>query len=122
MDTECHSPDSSQPTCLWCGRAFTPRTTGGSPQRFDSASCRHAFGSAARAWACVLVDAHLLTVEVLKLTVTSARAVSGPKIGGSRRNLGDHRAIPAFHIASTESPTPVVRGGQDADLGVADAA
>src|SRR4051812_40197404 len=41
---------STKPVCLWCGRAFTPRTSGGSPQRFCSTGHRQAFWVAARRW------------------------------------------------------------------------
>lgn len=38
-------------TCLWCNRAFPPRATGGSAQRFCSPGHRHEFHKAARRWA-----------------------------------------------------------------------
>jgi len=36
--------------CLWCGRAFTPRATGGKAQRFCRPACRRAFDAAGRRW------------------------------------------------------------------------
>jgi hypothetical protein len=67
-----------QPTCLWCGRSFKPRTTGGSAQRFCSAAHRHAFGSAARRWAVRVVEAGLVSVETFKAAGSSVRAVGTP--------------------------------------------
>src|ERR1043166_1388422 len=43
--------------CLWCGRAFRPRTTGGSAQRFCSTEHRHAFWIAARRWTIRALEA-----------------------------------------------------------------
>jgi hypothetical protein len=37
--------------CLWCRDSFTPRASGGKPQRFCSADCRTVFHKAARVWA-----------------------------------------------------------------------
>jgi len=36
--------------CLWCGRAFAPRATGGSAQKFCSTGHRQEFWIAARRW------------------------------------------------------------------------
>jgi hypothetical protein len=36
--------------CLWCGRAFQSRATGGSAQKFCSTAHRQAFWIAARRW------------------------------------------------------------------------
>jgi hypothetical protein len=52
--------------CPWCDRAFQPRTSGGTDQRFCSAVCRTAFWSAARRWVMRAVDAGLLSTDVLK--------------------------------------------------------
>jgi hypothetical protein len=60
--------------CLWCGRLFRVRQTGGSPQQFCSSTHRHAFGSAARRWATLAVEAGLLPIEALKATGSSAHA------------------------------------------------
>jgi len=63
-----HQQASSTRThCLWCGRAFEPRTTGGSPQRFCSTGHRQAFWIAARRWTMRAVEAGLLSVECLKV-------------------------------------------------------
>jgi endogenous inhibitor of DNA gyrase (YacG/DUF329 family) len=37
--------------CPWCSRPFTPRRSGGKPQRFCSPQCRRAFERELRAWA-----------------------------------------------------------------------
>src|SRR4051794_26140755 len=52
--------------CLWCGRTFSPRATGGSAQRFCSTGHRQAFWIAARRWTMRAVEAGLLSVECLK--------------------------------------------------------
>ena len=46
--------------CLWCGRAFTPRVTGGSAQKFCSTGHRQKFWIAARRWTMRAIDAGLL--------------------------------------------------------------
>jgi len=60
-------PSTTKPQCLWCQRAFTPRTTGGSPQRFCSTGHRQAFWIAARRWTMRAVEAGLLNVDCLKV-------------------------------------------------------
>ena len=44
-------PRMSVTKCLWCGRAFTARATGGAPAKFCSAAHRTAYHSAIRHWA-----------------------------------------------------------------------
>jgi hypothetical protein len=39
------------PHCPWCEHRFTPRRTGGKPQRFCRNACRRAFERELRAWA-----------------------------------------------------------------------
>lgn len=63
--------------CLWCGRSFAPRRTGGSKQLYCCAAHRHALGSAARAWAIAAVEAGVISVSLLKAGVSSARASRG---------------------------------------------
>jgi len=64
------APLSAQPsggaTCVWCGRPFAPRRTGGSAQRFCSAGHRNAFWAAGRRWTMRALEAGLISVEVLK--------------------------------------------------------
>jgi hypothetical protein len=61
--------------CAWCGRAFAPRTTGGTEQRFCRAACRNAFWSAARSWVLVAFESGLLSTDVLKAAQSSVHAV-----------------------------------------------
>ena len=58
---------SGHARCLWCQRAFTPRSTGGSPQRFCSTGHRQAFWIAARRWTMRAVEAGLLNVDCLRV-------------------------------------------------------
>jgi len=61
-------PPKAKTDCLWCGRVFTPRMTGGSPQRFCSTGHRQAFWVAARRWTMRAVEAGLLNVDCLKVS------------------------------------------------------
>jgi hypothetical protein len=60
--------------CLWCGRAFKPRSTGGSVQRFCSTAHRQQFWIAARRWTMRAIEAGLLSVDCLKASHTSVHA------------------------------------------------
>src|SRR5437016_5311081 len=51
--------------CLWCDRAFTPRMTGGSAQRFCCTGHRQKFWIAARRWTMRAIEAGLLSVDVI---------------------------------------------------------
>lgn len=64
--------------CLWCTLPFTPRRSGGKPQRFCSPFCRHQFWSATRRWVMKALDAGLLSVSVLKGIPSNVRVVSAP--------------------------------------------
>src|SRR5580700_6850379 len=64
--------------CLWCGRAFTPRTSGGSAQRFCCSAHRQSFWIAARRWTMRAIDAGLLSVDCLKASPTSVHADRTP--------------------------------------------
>jgi hypothetical protein len=68
----------TKPHCLWCGWAFTPRTSGGSAQRFCCSSHRQAFWIAARRWTMRAIDAGLLSVDCLKASPTSVHADRTP--------------------------------------------
>jgi hypothetical protein len=61
--------------CRWCSRPFTSRRSGGSAQRFCSARCRHAFGTAARRLVMQAVEEGTIPVEALRANQTSAHAV-----------------------------------------------
>lgn len=82
--------------CIWCGHSFTPRTSGGTAQRFCCPSHRHAFGSAARRWATLAVERGLITVEMLKAAPTSARAVCGEAIRGDEADVGQQQMSGAW--------------------------
>src|SRR6516162_7964304 len=60
--------------CLWCGKTFTPRVTGGSAQKFCSTGHRQEFWIAARRWTMRAIDAGLLSVDCLKASHTSVHA------------------------------------------------
>jgi hypothetical protein len=61
--------------CLWCDRHFTPRTTGGSAQRFCCTRHRQQFWIAARRWTMRAIEAGLLSVDCLKASHASVHAV-----------------------------------------------
>jgi len=59
---------------LWCDRAFTPRATGGSTQKFCCTGHRQQFWIAARRWTMRAIEAGLLSVDCLKASQTSVHA------------------------------------------------
>jgi hypothetical protein len=63
--------------CLWCGRAFKPRSTGGSAQKFCGTGHRQEFWIAARRWTMRAIDAGLLSVDCLKASQASVHAAGG---------------------------------------------
>src|ERR1051326_5074659 len=65
---------SDKLNCLWCGRAFTARATGGSAQRFCSTEHRKAFWTAARRWTMRAIETGLLSVECVKAAQSSVHA------------------------------------------------
>src|SRR5215472_16650355 len=60
--------------CLWCDRTFTPRTTGGSAQKFCCTEHRQEFWIAARRWTMRAIEVGLLSVDCLKASHTSVHA------------------------------------------------
>jgi hypothetical protein len=50
---------ASDTCCLWCGRTFTPRATGGSAQKFCCTGHRQQFWIAARRWTMRAIEAGL---------------------------------------------------------------
>ena len=60
--------------CLWCDRVFTPRTTGGSAQKFCCTGHRQQFWIAARRWTMRAIEAGLFSVDCLKASHTSVHA------------------------------------------------
>ena len=68
-----HQP-ARDPRCLWCGKTFTPRVTGGSAQKFCCTGHRQEFWIAARRWTMRAIDAGLLSVDCLKASHMSVHA------------------------------------------------
>jgi hypothetical protein len=66
---------NAKPSCFWCQRPFSARTSGGSPQRFCSPLHRRTFFAAARAWALLAVERGIVTVETLQAAQTSVISV-----------------------------------------------
>jgi hypothetical protein len=68
----------SQPACdarcLWCGRTFASRTTGGSAQKFCCTDHRQQFWIAARRWTMRAIEVGLLSIDWLKAAHTSVHA------------------------------------------------
>jgi hypothetical protein len=60
--------------CLWCGRTFSSRTTGGSNQKFCCTGHRQQFWIAARRWTMRAIEAGLVSVDCLKAFHTSVHA------------------------------------------------
>src|SRR5437763_17139021 len=89
METSSELLPNSQPHCLWCGRAFTPRATGGSAQRFCCLEHRKAFWTAVRRWTMRAIETGLLSVECLKATQTSVHAAGGTLRGEERAGRGE---------------------------------
>jgi hypothetical protein len=75
---ETPSQSPARAYCLWCGRAFIPRATGGSAQKFCSTRHRQDFWIAARRWTLMALDAGLLSVDCLKAIQTSVHAETAP--------------------------------------------
>src|ERR1700686_3210694 len=71
---------AEQVHCLWCGRAFRRRTTGGSAQRFCCLAHRKAFWTAARRWTMRAIETGLLSVDCLKAVQTSVHAAPGASL------------------------------------------
>jgi hypothetical protein len=85
--------------CLWCGRAFTPRATGGKRQRFCRPACRRALDAAGRRYIEVALVAGTLTIPELRNASRTTRA------------LGGMRKIPPKPIGRYPSPqTRFTRG------------
>ena len=78
-------------TCVWCGSPFSPRATGGKPQRFCGESCRREFWQKLREWALLAVDTGLLPVEALKRAGSNGGVASAPN--GKRSVLAECEAL-----------------------------
>jgi hypothetical protein len=66
---------ASHARCLWCRQTFTPRSTGGSAQKFCCTGHRQQFWIAARRWTMRAIEAGLLSVDCLKPSHTSVHAI-----------------------------------------------
>ena len=75
--------------CLWCGRTFMPRATGGSAQRFCCVGHRQQFWIAARRWTMRAIEAGLLSVDCLK----GRRACTLPERRSGSRVTSDGRSL-----------------------------
>jgi hypothetical protein len=73
--------------CLWCGRAFTPRATGGKRQVFCRPFCRRALDAAGRRYIEVALADGALTVVDLKNAPRAMRALL-PGAASSRADDG----------------------------------
>jgi hypothetical protein len=59
------------PACEWCGVVFAPRQSGGTPQRFCSATHRNAYHTAVRLYGDDLVRRGVITMADLKAFQTA---------------------------------------------------
>ena len=53
-----------EPRCLWCDRTFTPRSTGGSTQKFCCTGHRQQFWIAARRWTMRAIEVGLYSRSI----------------------------------------------------------
>jgi hypothetical protein len=84
--------------CLWCGRAFAPRRSGGRTQRFCGTRCRRGFDAGLRAWTLAELAAGRLTVDNIRRRSPATRAlrrVRSGMIGEARCTGGDLLPRPA---------------------------
>src|SRR5437660_5830150 len=70
--------------CLWCDRTFSPRTTGGSAQRFCCTGHRQQFWIAARRWTMRAIEAGRLLEGVSDERARSLRGILIPGKDGLR--------------------------------------
>ena len=61
--------------CLWCGRNFTPRTTGGHAQRFCRLPCRRAYDAAGRRFVAEAIACGLLSLDQIRNGAAATRAL-----------------------------------------------
>jgi hypothetical protein len=80
------------PVCDWCSRPFTPRRTGGRPQRFCSERCRRASEKAMREWAQQELAAGRVTIAEIKRERWSELAPTNPCPGATCPS-GEPRAL-----------------------------
>jgi hypothetical protein len=98
-------PRASAGTCVWCGRPFTPRCTGGSAQRFCTSGHRQAFWAAARRWTMRAIEAGLLSVDCLKAAQASVHA--GSEVFYERVRAGNWSNRHRLHQTVAGSTEPI---------------
>jgi len=78
--------------CLWCGRNFTPSTTGGHAQRFCRLPCRRAYDAAGRRFVAEAIACGLLSLDQIRNGAPEAcTLLPGPFSSGA-----DHKkTVPA---------------------------
>jgi hypothetical protein len=117
-------------TCIWCGRLFATRRTGGSPQRFCRSEHRNAFWTAARRWAERAVAIGVVTIAELRAGATCTlspprqRLVHGRGYGGDLTVMLDvpARAVAMLRRAGWLAGPASQDGVSDAIIAVIDAA
>ena len=68
-------PDPPDRACMWCGKGFAPRVSGGKPQMFCHEVCRRAFDAAGRRWVAEAIAAGTLTLDALRNGAVTTRAL-----------------------------------------------
>jgi hypothetical protein len=63
-------------TCMWCGKPFALRRSGGTEQRFCAPGCRRAFHAKLRGWSERMFAAGAITLDDLKTDAPTARALA----------------------------------------------
>jgi len=56
--------------CFWCEAPFTPRASGGRPQRFCSAGCRRAYSAAVWAYVSRAIEEGAIATPALRARAT----------------------------------------------------
>jgi len=84
FETRAEELATTRPLCPWCERSFTPRGTGGRPQRFCCERCRRAYERELRAWARNQIAAAGVTPTQLQ----RARSLGRPDLGASAKVAG----------------------------------
>ena len=94
--------NSTLGTCLWCGRGFTPRATGGKTQRFCRPRCRRAFDAAGRRWIAAALTSGVLTIAHLKSPLKIDLCATRALLRGAASSSGDDRAEKPAIVAPVE--------------------
>jgi len=68
-------PDPPDRACMWCGKGFAPRVSGGKPQMFCHEVCRRAFDAAGRRWVAEAIADGTLTLDSLRNGAAATRAL-----------------------------------------------